>query len=162
MTLSPGRIRLARALQIILPFSGISLLLYAFTHPDSEPLIPQRMPAELQYLAAQQIENQDTITNWSNTHHAKPKRLFLPETEAEVETFIRAAHDSGQKLRVVGSALSPNGLALSDKEGMLGMSLLDKIISIDVEKQRVTVQVPRVLYRSLGLSLFDPKPLSTL
>ena len=140
VTLSPGRIRLAKALQIILPISGISLLLYAFTHPDSEPLIPQRMPPELQYLAAQQIENKDVVVNWSNTHSAKPKRFFLPESEAEVEAFIRAAHDSGQKLRVVGSALSPNGLALSDREGMIGMSLLDKIISIDVDKRRVTVQ----------------------
>ena len=29
------------------------------------------------------------------------RRYFLPESESEVEVFLRAAHDSGQKLRVV-------------------------------------------------------------
>lgn len=42
----------------------------------------------------------------------------------------------GQKLRVVGSALSPNGLGLSE-EGMLSMALLDKVISVDAEKMQV-------------------------
>ena len=36
----------------------------------------------------------------------------------------------------VGSALSPNGLALSG-EGMMGMALLDKVLSVDKEKMQV-------------------------
>lgn len=42
-------------------------------------------------------------------------------------------------MRVVGSGLSPNGMAFSSK-GMLSTALLDKVISVDLEKQQVTVQ----------------------
>ncbi|GAX80918.1 hypothetical protein CEUSTIGMA_g8353.t1 [Chlamydomonas eustigma] len=136
---SKFRIILARVLQIGLPISGISCLVYAFTHPDSEPLVPTRMPPQLQYLAAQQVDNEQVITNWSGTHQAQPRRLFMPESEAEVEVFVRAAHDAGQKLRVMGSGISPNGLGLSE-EGMLGMALMDKIVDVNTEKMQVTVQ----------------------
>ena len=46
---------------------------------------------------------------------------------------------AGQKLRCVGSALSPNGLAFST-EGMLSLALLDKVLHIDEKKTQVTVQ----------------------
>jgi len=46
---------------------------------------------------------------------------------------------AGQKIRVVGSGLSPNGMAFSS-QGMLSTVLLDDIISVDKEKQQVTVQ----------------------
>lgn len=46
---------------------------------------------------------------------------------------------SGQKLRCVGSALSPNGLAFSP-EGMLSLGLLDQVLHIDKQRQRITVQ----------------------
>ena len=42
-------------------------------------------------------------------------------------------------MRVVGSGLSPNGMAFSS-EGMLSTALLDKVISVDKEKKQVTVQ----------------------
>lgn len=45
----------------------------------------------------------------------------------------------GQRIRVVGSGLSPNGMAFCP-QGMLSTALLDKIISVDTEKQQVTVQ----------------------
>jgi hypothetical protein len=34
------------------------------------------------------------------------RRLFMPESEAEVEVFVRATHDAGQKLRVVSPFIS--------------------------------------------------------
>ena len=34
--------------QVVLPVSGISCLVYAFTHPDTDPLVPTRMPPQLQ------------------------------------------------------------------------------------------------------------------
>lgn len=70
------RIRLARFLQVVLPITGISLLTYAFTHPDAEPLIPNRLPPQLQYMAAQQTPNEEVVTNWSGTHDAKPKWVW--------------------------------------------------------------------------------------
>ena len=43
------------------------------------------------------------------------------------------------KIRCVGSALSPNGIAFSN-EAMLSLSLLDKVLHIDPESKQVTVQ----------------------
>ena len=46
---------------------------------------------------------------------------------------------SGGKVRCVGSALSPNGIAFSN-EAMLSLSLMDKILHIDSGAKQVTVQ----------------------
>merc|ERR1719188_2723052 len=44
-----------------------------------------------------------------------------------------------QKLRPLGSSLSPNGLALEER-GMLSMAQLDKVLGVDVENRTITVQ----------------------
>lgn len=136
---SKSRVAVARFLQLFLPVSGVALISYAFVFPDSDPLVPARMPPQLQYLASQSIESQEQVTNWSGTHTVKPKRYFEPESEQEVEAFVKAASDADQRLRVVGSALSPNGLGLCS-EGMLSMALLDRVVKVDQDKQQVTVQ----------------------
>lgn len=65
----------------------------------------------------------------------------------------------GQRIRVVGSGLSPNGMAFCP-QGMLSTALLDKIISVDTEKQQVTVQagarVQQVLYIHHALLTCSP------
>ncbi|KAF5832906.1 hypothetical protein DUNSADRAFT_11056 [Dunaliella salina] len=134
---SPARRRIATFFRIFLPVSATSCLVYAFTHPDEDQGL--RMPPELQYLAAQQTENENVLTNWSATHEARPKRFFQPENEGEVEAFLRQASKAKQQLRVMGSALSPNGLGLS-QEGTLSMALMDRILKVDPEKKQVTVQ----------------------
>ncbi|GMH33834.1 hypothetical protein BSKO_01668 [Bryopsis sp. KO-2023] len=80
-----------------------------------------------------------SFTNWSDTHDVTAKAFFQPESMAELEHVISKCHQSKQKVRVVGSALSPNGIAFNS-EGMLSMALLDDIISIDKEKMQVRVQ----------------------
>ena len=45
----------------------------------------------------------------------------------------------GKKIRPVGAALSPNGVAF-EKEGMVSLALLDKVLHVDEEKKQVTVQ----------------------
>ena len=50
-----------------------------------------------------------------------------------------ARYRTGQRIRVVGSGLSPNGMAFCP-QGMLSTALLDKVISVDTDKQQVTVQ----------------------
>ena len=62
-----------RAAQIVLPVSGISCMVYAFTHPDKDGMVPARMPPQLQYMAAQKVENEEIVSNWSGNHEAKPK-----------------------------------------------------------------------------------------
>ena len=64
---------------------------------------------------------------------------------------------AGQKLRCVGSALSPNGLAFST-DGMLSLALLDQVLDIDVEKAQVTVQAGA---RVQEVTLFEQTKLVT-
>ena len=67
------------------------------------------------------------------------RRFFQPESEMEVESFVRQATKARQQLRAVGSALSPNGLGLSN-EGTLSMALMDRILKVDKEKKQVRAE----------------------
>ncbi|EDQ86918.1 uncharacterized protein MONBRDRAFT_38173 [Monosiga brevicollis MX1] len=79
------------------------------------------------------------IVNWSGTHRAVTRNFFQPVTVAEVEAIVRRAHETGQRLRVVGSSLSPNGLGLSN-DGMLSLANLDEVLEVDAQQRRVRVQ----------------------
>ncbi|CAN8077155.1 unnamed protein product [Agarophyton chilense] len=85
-----------------------------------------------------QFEPQDLV-NWSGTHSVSTKRYFTPETEMELAQIVKQSHDSKQKLRPVGSALSPNGLGF-ESGGMVNLVHMDKILKVDTETMRVTVQ----------------------
>ncbi|GLC43145.1 hypothetical protein PLESTM_001435600 [Pleodorina starrii] len=135
----PVRRAVGHFLRLFLPISGIAMWTYAFMHPDKDPLVGDRYPPELQYLASQQTPNTDTLTNWSGTHEATPRRYFQPHSEEEVEAFLRLASLRRETLRPAGSALSPNGLALSG-EGVLAMGAMDRVIAVDKSKMQITVQ----------------------
>lgn len=81
----------------------------------------------------------EELVNWSGTHHCQPKRFYQPETHEQVEAIVKEAAETKTKLRCIGSGLSPNGIAF-DSEGMLSLSLMDKILSVDPEEMTVTVQ----------------------
>ena len=46
---------------------------------------------------------------------------------------------AGEKLRCMGSGLSPNGLPFSE-EGVVSLALLDNIKYLDLQKSRITVE----------------------
>ena len=52
---------------------------------------------------------------------------------------MKKAHEKKQKIRPVGSGLSPNGIGLT-RSGMVNLALMDKILEVDKEKKRVRVQ----------------------
>jgi hypothetical protein len=54
-------------------------------------------------------------------------------------------HGAGEKLRAVGSALSPNGLGFADGEqhDMVSLALMDKVLEVDRISGRARVQVPQ-------------------
>lgn len=81
----------------------------------------------------------ETIVNWSATHTVETKKLHQPESIAELEALVASAHASGRKLRVLGSAISPNGIGFSTDE-MVTLSLCDKVLSVDRERAQVTVE----------------------
>lgn len=79
------------------------------------------------------------MTNWSGTHSATTRVYVQPENVEELEEVIKLAHKHGQRIRPVGSGLSPNGIGLSD-EGMVNLALMDQVLSVDLETKCVRVQ----------------------
>lgn len=84
------------------------------------------------------IENEELV-NWSGTHLCQVKKLYQPESSEQVEAIVSKAHATKQKIRCVGSALSPNGISF-EEQGMMSLSLMDKVLSVDKEAMTVTVQ----------------------
>ncbi|CAN0236095.1 unnamed protein product, partial [Hapterophycus canaliculatus] len=81
----------------------------------------------------------EEIENWSSTHSVKTKAYLQPESMKEVERIISEAHDAGKRVRVVGNALSPNGLGLSE-DTMLSLGQCDRVLRVDKERGTVTVE----------------------
>ena len=84
-------------------------------------------------------DTSETIVNWSATHSVTTECLHQPETVEELEALVQASHAAGRKLRVVGSAISPNGFGFSEGE-MVTLASCDRVISVDPERRQVTVQ----------------------
>lgn len=91
--------------------------------------------------ACEEEEGQDEtcIVNFSGTHEATTSTFLCPESLEELEAVVRAAHATGQRLRVVGSGLSPNGIGLSD-EGMVNLGSMNKVLWVDTESRLACVQ----------------------
>lgn len=79
------------------------------------------------------------VSNWSGTHSVETKRYYQPETLDELKDLVKRAHRAHEKLRPVGSGLSPNGLGF-EKEGMVNLVMMDKILAVDIDKRQVRVQ----------------------
>lgn len=80
-----------------------------------------------------------TITNWSGTHTVTTDRYYTPESVDELKALVRQAHESGEPLRPVGSALSPNGLGLH-AGGMVNLGLLDRVLWVDASRRLIRVE----------------------
>jgi len=90
-----------------------------------------------------EMDNDETtkIINWSGTHSITlpNSKYHEPQSPSELKTIVHNAYTSGQHIRPVGSALSPNGIAF-DSRGMICLSHLDQILDINKEDMTVTVQ----------------------
>ena len=83
-------------------------------------------------------EDSTVLVNWSGTHTASTLSFHEPDSVAELEAIVAQNHAEGKRTRVVGSAISPNGIGLSD-EGMLSIACLDRVLEVD--KERMTCRV---------------------
>ena len=102
--------------------------------------MPRRLgPAGGASAAQAEAEADVVVENWSGTHTASPAAYFQPDSPAAVQRILSLMHEIGGRLRVVGSALSPNGLGLSD-EPMLNMVQCGAVLHVDTEAKQVTVQ----------------------
>ncbi|CAG7869832.1 unnamed protein product [Brassica rapa] len=84
-------------------------------------------------------EDLHTVSNWSGTHEVQTRNFNQPETLADLEALVKEAHEKKNRIRPVGSGLSPNGIGLS-RSGMVNLALMDKVLEVDKEKKRVRVQ----------------------
>lgn len=91
--------------------------------------------------AAVHVEPEDmhVLSNWSGTHQVKTDRMYEPETEEELLRILKEAHERGRKLRPSGNGLSPNALSFCT-DGMVKMTMMDKVLHVDKKKKQVTVQ----------------------
>ncbi|NP_001275320.1 L-galactono-1,4-lactone dehydrogenase protein [Solanum tuberosum] len=80
-----------------------------------------------------------TVSNWSGTHEVRTRTFLQPESIEDLEGIVKEANVRKHKIRPVGSGLSPNGIGLT-RAGMVNLALMDKVLSVDKEKKRVTVQ----------------------
>jgi len=86
-----------------------------------------------------EVERAVQMSNWSGTHTLTSDCVYSPDSTEQLQAVIAHANEIGQKIRPLGTGLSPNGLALYEK-GMLSMAQLDDIVGVDVEAQTITVQ----------------------
>ncbi|GBF99677.1 L-galactono-1,4-lactone dehydrogenase [Raphidocelis subcapitata] len=127
---SPARQTFGRVMGLVLPVSMGGVLAWGFLAPDDDVAAksPHQVPSR-----------GETVVNWSGTHSVQPKAFYSPESEEDVKAIVADCHAKGRKLRVTGSALSPNGASFGD-DGMMSMALLDKVLWVDEGTGQVRVQ----------------------
>ena len=80
------------------------------------------------------------LENWSSTKFCHPKRIIKPSNQQEVENLMNNLK-SQEKIRIIGSGLSPNGIGFCEKgETVVSLEKMDEIISIDKISSQVKVQ----------------------
>jgi len=78
----------------------------------------------------------ENVVNWSGTH-ACSVHVKTPETRHEAIQIVAEHASRNERIRPVGGALSPNGLAFAENgSSLMNLALLDKVLNVDVEKEQ--------------------------
>lgn len=103
-------------------------------------LAPSVAIADYDEESASHFQTEQHLTNWSSTHSATPLRLYEPASPQECVRILQQFHDRKQKIRPVGTALSPNGIGMSsgNEDCMISVANLDHIV---VDKEAMTCTV---------------------
>ncbi|KAH6818726.1 L-galactono-1 [Perilla frutescens var. frutescens] len=80
-----------------------------------------------------------TVSNWSGTHEVQTRTFLQPENIGELESVVKECNEKKQKIRPVGSGLSPNGIGLT-RYGMVNLALMDRVLEVDQKNKRVRVE----------------------
>ncbi|EPS69983.1 l-galactono-1,4-lactone dehydrogenase [Genlisea aurea] len=80
-----------------------------------------------------------SISNWSGTHEVQTRTFIQPESLSELEAVVEKCNGEKQKIRPVGSGLSPNGIGLT-RSGMINLALMDRVLEVDEKTKRVRVE----------------------
>lgn len=102
---------------------------------------PLTTTTKLDAAAADDSSTTTLLLNWSGTHAVTVENTnyYEPDSIAEVQAIVADCHKRGQKVRPLGSALSPNAIGFC-ADGMMSLSNLDHIVEIDLQNNQVTVQ----------------------
>ncbi len=79
------------------------------------------------------------FSNWSQTEHCAPRNYYQPTSEDEVVQLVKLVESRGERLRVTGAGHAFSPVVLTG-ENLLNLDSLNKIIHVDQERMRVTVQ----------------------
>lgn len=93
----------------------------------------------MQYLRAMYTNKNYRFINWARNVRSRPEVYFLPENEDDVITIVKQAFADNKKIRVVGAGHSWSGVAATDSY-MVSLDKLNRIVHIDYDTMRVTVQ----------------------
>ena len=108
--------------------------------PDPSNWAPLAAAAALLLATQAKTEELEEVVNWSGTH-ACSVHVKTPETRHEAIQIVAEHASRNERIRPVGGALSPNGLAfVEDGSSLINLALLDKVLDVDVERQQVTVE----------------------
>jgi L-galactono-1,4-lactone dehydrogenase len=108
------------------------------TTPDQ--LAPLAAAAALLLASQTKAEELEEVVNWSGTHACLCK-VKTPESRKEAIRIVADHASRNERIRPVGGALSPNGLAfVEDGASLINLALLDKVLHVDVENRTVTVE----------------------
>lgn len=84
-----------------------------------------------------QYETTQVLTNWSETHSCSPERVYEPKSAQEVARLLQSFHIRNNRIRPVGTSLSPNGIGQSDKN-LISLASLD-YVHVNPIRKLVTV-----------------------
>ncbi|KAL6498510.1 hypothetical protein OROHE_026607 [Orobanche hederae] len=80
-----------------------------------------------------------TVSNWSGTHEVQTRTFMQPESISELQAVVKECNEKKQRIRPVGSGLSPNGIGLT-RLGMVNLALMDRVLEVDEKNKRVRVE----------------------
>src|SRR4051794_34202618 len=91
---------------------------------------------------------QNYLTDASNIRGGYAEKLFIPESTEEIQQIVREAHNAGIPVTVSGARTGTVGGAVPFGGYVISMERMNKIKSIDRQKQRAVVE-PGVILRDL-------------
>src|SRR5918994_7681705 len=77
--------------------------------------------------------------NWDGTLECRPKHFYRSKSEEEILEIVREASYAGETVRTFGAGHSWSPLVITD-DTLINLDKLDRMVSVDVEHQRVAVQ----------------------
>jgi L-gulonolactone oxidase len=86
------------------------------------------------------------LTNWSRAVSWTPQALLQPRSQDELLHALAEARRQGQTVKVVGGAHSWSDIAATDGLA-LSLDPLDRLLDVDVTRQRVTVEAGMRLHQ---------------